>query len=128
MDKTILVGPDIEEGKKLLALLDQSDLEIASAFWYYRDESEVYRLAIVTPFFEKHGPRKTYEKIQKVIRNNPDVTISLSEVFPMGPNDPLNKGLRTLLTKGASDVSGERITQSVVDGIYIDDVYLYRVS
>ena len=128
MDKAILAGPDIEEGKKLLKLLDQSELKIVSAFWYYRSESEVYRLAIVTPFFEKYGPRRTYEKIQSVLRSNPEIAIVLNEISAMGPNDPLNRGLRTLLANGAPELSGERITQSVVDGIYIDDAYLYRVG
>ena len=127
MDKAILVGYSIEEGKKLLKELDQSNLEVTSAFWYYVSESEQYRLVIVTPFFEKHGPRKTYEKVQKVLRSEKDLDLTLSDIYLMGPDDPLNKGLRALLSSG-SELSGERITQSVVDGIYIDDAYLYRVG
>ena len=129
MDKTILVGFSVVEGEKLLNRLDQSNLlEVTSAFWYYVSESEQYRLVIVSPFFEKHGPRKTYEKIQKVIRSNEDLNLTLSDVSVMGPNDPLNEALRTLLPKGAPNISGQRITQSVVDGIYIDDAYLYRIG
>jgi hypothetical protein len=127
MDKTVLVGYSIEEGKKLLRELDQSNLEVTSAFWYYVSESEQYRLVIVTPFFEKHGPRKTYEKVQKVLRSDENLDLTLSDIYLMGPDDPLNKGLRALLNSG-SELSGERITQSVVDGIYIDDAYLYRIG
>ncbi|MGB3777974.1 MAG: hypothetical protein WA960_06420 [Tunicatimonas sp.] len=127
MDKAILVGPDIEEGKKLLELLDQSDLKIVSAFWYYRSESEVYRLVIVTPFFEKYGPRRTYEEIQRVLRGNPEIAISLDEVSAMGPNDKLNKLLRLAISTGPG-ISGIRFTGNVINGTYIEDAYLYRVG
>ncbi|MGB3850317.1 MAG: hypothetical protein WA958_10145 [Tunicatimonas sp.] len=127
MDKAILVGPDIEEGEKLLNLLDQSDLEVVSAFWYYRSESEVYRLAIVTSFFEKHGPRKTYEKVQSVLRSNPQITISLNEVSAMGPNDKLNTLLKSAISTG-SGISGIWFTGNVINGTYIEDAYLYRIN
>lgn len=124
MDRAILVGPDIKEGKKLLEKLDQTDLQITEAFWYYRSGPEVYRLMVVTPFFEKYGLRKTYEKIQKALRNNSDINLSLNEISVIGPNDPLSK----LLTNNKYDMSGKRLTGSVVNGVYVDDVYFYRTG
>jgi hypothetical protein len=127
MDKTVLVGYSIEGGKSLLKELDQSDLEVTSAFWYYVSESEQYRLVIVTPFFDRHGPKKTYEKVQKVLRSDKNFDLTLSDIHLMGPGDPLNKGLRALLSS-EFELSGVRITQSVVGGTYIEDAYLYRIG
>lgn len=127
MDKAILVGPDIEEGKRLLEKIDQSDLKVTSAFWYYVSESEIYRLVIVTPFFEKHGPRKTYEKIQKILRNNNDINLSLGTISVMGPNDHLNKILKAA-TNAIPEVSGVRLTGNAIHNTYIEDAYLYRIG
>ena len=127
MDKTILVGFDVEEGEKLLNKLDQTGLEITSAFWCYMDEYERYRLVIATPSFDKYGIRKTYEKIQKVLRSNEDIDLSLETVLVLSPNDRLNKAMRTKFSTGPG-ISGIRLTGNVIDGIYIEDAYIYRIN
>jgi hypothetical protein len=40
MDKKTLVNIDIDEGKKILEFLDNSDLRISSAFWFYLQDIE----------------------------------------------------------------------------------------
>ena len=127
MDKTMLVGFNAKEGQKLLYKLDQSGLKVTSAFWCYMDEYERYRLVIVTPFFDKHGVRKTYEKIQKVLRSNEDIDLSLETVLVMSPDARLNKAMRTKFRTGTG-ISGIRLTGNVIDGTYIEDAYLYRVN
>ncbi|MCU1273426.1 MAG: hypothetical protein JWO48_857 [Bryobacterales bacterium] len=52
MDQGILVGPEIEAGKKLIEALDASGFRVKAAFWFYREESEEWRLYIATPLSE----------------------------------------------------------------------------
>ena len=131
MDKKTLVtldSVDIEEGKKLLEALDCSNLSVSAAFWYYLDGPETYRLMIVTPFYDKYGPRKTYEKIQRATLNS-KVSINLrwDAVSVLGLKNELYKSLHTTVQTGI-DMAGKRLTGSVIDGTYIDDAYFYRLS
>ena len=131
MDKKILVTldtTDIEEGKKLVEKLDQSNLPVVGAFWYYMDGPERYRLMIVTPYYEEYGPKKTYEKIQKATeKNGADINLAWDAVSALGPNNELYKSLRTIADTGF-DIEGRRLTGDVINGTYIEDAYLYRVN
>jgi len=62
MDKKTLVNIDIEEGKKVINLLDNSGMKILSAFWLFLPEIQEWRLMLATPDIDKYGRRKTYEK------------------------------------------------------------------
>lgn len=131
MDKKLLVtlsSVDIEEGKKLLRKLDQSGLPVVGAFWYYMEGPETYRLVIVTPYYEKHGPKKTYEKIQEAIRDKEtDINLAWDAVSAIGPGNQLYKSLRTI-KDSYPDIAGSRLTGNVVNGTYIEDAYLYRIN
>ena len=131
MDKKTLVvlSPvDIKEGKKLLERLDQSDLPVVGAFWYYMDGPEKYRLMIVTPHYEKYGPKKTYEKIQEAIRDKGlNINLAWDAVSAIDPSNQLYKSLKTTFDTG-SDIAGSRLTGDVINGTYIEDAYLYRVN
>ncbi len=131
MDRKTLVTLDqsaIEEGRKLIDALDGSDLQVAAAFWYYMDGPETYRLVIATAYYDKYGPHKTYEKIEEVIRNSQrSIDLRWDAVSVVSLDSELYKGLNQTAPVG-NGMKGKRLTQSVVDGIYIEDAYLYRVS
>ena len=119
---------DIEEGRKLIDALDGSDLQVAAAFWYYMDGPETYRLVVATAYYDKYGPQKTYEKIEEVIRKGQhSIDLRWDAVSAIGLDSELYKVLNRAASAG-NGMKGKRLTQSVVDGIYIDDAYLYRVG
>ena len=98
MDRRTLVTLDrldIEEGQKLLDVLDHSDLSVAAAFWYYMDGPEMYRLMIATPYYDKHGPRKTYKKIQEAIqKSKTDIDLGWATVSVLGLKDQTVRTLK----------------------------------
>ena len=59
MDNATLVKPDIEAGRQLLQGLDEANFDVQAAFWFYREESEEWRLYIATPLVAKMGPRES---------------------------------------------------------------------
>ena len=131
MDRNTLVTLDqldIEEGRKLLDALDSSDLPVVAAFWYYMDGPGTYRLILATPYYDRYGPQKTYEKIEEVSQKS-QITIDLrwDAVSAIGLDNELYKSLNGILATG-TNVAGKRLTNSVVNGIYIEDAYLYRVG
>jgi hypothetical protein len=128
MDKKVLVSIDIEAGKKLLEILDKTNMEITSAFWFYLSEIEEWRLILATKLVEKEGPRKAYTNLLENIGNYvKDIDIPLEAITLISPNDPLNLLLREAIQTGHG-ISGIRFSGNVINGILIKDSYLYRIN
>ncbi|MEK7395463.1 MAG: hypothetical protein AAB116_00865, partial [Candidatus Poribacteria bacterium] len=72
MDRTALVelviGIDIEGGKRLLKALDEAGINVPGAFWLYFPESEEWRLVFVMPKIKKEGSLKAYKLIDNELR------------------------------------------------------------
>lgn len=128
MNKKILVGIDLEEGKKVLEELDKAGLRIASAFWLYLTEVEEWRLMLAMPSIDTHGRKKTYAKIWEVLdRNRSTLNIPLDAISLISPNDKLNQLLRSVAKTGKG-LSGIRFSGNVINGTLIEDSYIYRVN
>jgi hypothetical protein len=59
MDKTTLVEPYIEEGRRFLKLLEVAGVRVNAALWQKDQFSSQWRLLIVTPLIEKLGVKGT---------------------------------------------------------------------
>lgn len=127
MDKKTLVNIDIEEGKKLIDLLDRSGMNISSAFWLYLTEIQEWRLMLATPDIDTLGRKKTYAKILELLNQHLEsIDMPLDAISVISPEQELNRHLRTVVKKG-KEISG-RFSGIVVNGTLIEDIYLYRVN
>ena len=107
MDQSILVGPEIEAGKKLIEALDASDFRVKAAFWFYREESEEWRLYIATPLVKEQGPREAYSKVID--------SIDLSKISVVDPGEKLVTVLSLAMQRVlASPISASTATASMV--------------
>lgn len=128
MDKKTLVNIDIAEGKKILEFLDDSALKISSAFWFYLQDIEEWRLIFATPEIDVEGPKKTYAKVQKIFQKyKNEINIPLEAVSIVSPTNQLILLLRSAINTG-SEISGIRFSGNVINGELITDSYLYRVT
>ncbi|WP_162417795.1 hypothetical protein [Cyclobacterium roseum] len=128
MDKKTLVNIDIEEGKKVLEALDDSNLSISSAFWFFLDDIEEWRLFFVAPDFDLVGPKKLYSKVQKILQDHKnEINIPLEAISLISPKDQLIGILKMAITTGPG-ISGIRFSGNVINGVLIKDAYIYRVN
>lgn len=128
MDKKTLVNIDIEEGKKLLEILDKSSIKITSAFWFYLTEIEEWRLMLATKLIEEVGPQKAYTKLlENTNKHKETIDIPLEAITLISPNDPLNLLLKSAIKTGPK-ISGVRFSGNVINGVLIKDSYLYRIN
>ena len=143
MVKTSLVEQDLAEGRRLLDALTEpteftigrrrlsfggsSRFRIKAAFWWYLPESLEWRLVIATPLVDEEGPLATYRDIQKVLTWHPDLNLSLQNISVLSPKDKLVRLFRKAV-QIAPDPVGVRFTRSALDGTYIEDAYVYRLS
>jgi hypothetical protein len=128
MDKTALVEKDIKDGETLIKALDKTDFQVHSALWFYLPESDEWRFIIASPLIDKEGPIKAYTYVRKELAKlSPPVGISLKNISIFSPNNDLIKLLKVAITTGPG-ISGVRFTRNVINNVFIEDVYIYRIQ
>ncbi len=131
MDKPTLVDADMKAGEALLKKLDKIKFDVKAAFWFYMPDSEEWRLFLALPLFDEKGPKKTYEEVQSLLPRlkeelEQDYELTLQNISVVSPSDDLIKLLKTAVKTGPG-VSHIRFARNVVNNVFIEDAYIYRV-
>ena len=127
MVKTALVETLKEAGNRLIQTLDVSDLEITAALWFYETETDSWRLLLATPLVATEGSRAAYERILQVLSSHPEIELHLTDITVLPPSDPLLQLLRTAIRTGHT-IAGITFSRTVINGTYIEDAYIYRIT
>lgn len=116
----------IEEGASLVRRLDETGVIVAAAFWFYLDEPDTWTLILTSPDVQSKGPKQMYERLQEVLHGFSELKLSDISVFPS--DDPLPKLLRVAIATDPRAVSGIRFSRNTINGRFIEDAYIYRLS
>jgi hypothetical protein len=129
-----MVTPDlraemIDAGRRLLELLDRHKFRPRAAFWFYFPESDRWRFVVASPEVRVRGPQAAYRKVQALARKVPGAAdiFAAGDVTVVKDNDPLIVLLRNAIATGPG-ISGIRFTNNAVNGTFIDDAYIYRLT
>lgn len=126
--KEALVSEMVLAGADLIAHLDKAGFSVFAALWLYVPESETWRLVMASPEVRLDGPKKAYKKIQSVLARMPvdKPRIELNEITVLDSKDSfissLKAGIQTV--KG---ISGIRLIKTAINGLFIEDAYIYRM-
>jgi hypothetical protein len=115
---------DIELGRALVQALD-NELPITAALWLYRPQDEEWRLILASSFVDWYGPSSTYEQVQLVLRST-ELSLPLSMISVTSPRDPMITILRSAVATGPG-FANVRFSRNTVDGLYIEDAFIYRL-
>ena len=131
MVKTTLVDADMKAGEALLSKLDEIEFDVRAALWFYMPDSEEWRLNFASPAVDEKGPKDAYETVQSQLPElkeelEQDYELSLQNISVVSPNDDLVKLLRTAVKTGPG-VSHIRFARNVINNMFIEDAYIYRV-
>jgi hypothetical protein len=121
-----LVDNLIEDGKLLVQALDETGIDVQAALWFYDSDSEDWRLLIASHTLQAQGPLGAYATIQTALDAIPHQSLALSGVRVISPDDPLIKALRMAIRTGPG-IAGIRFSRNVIDHVFIEDAYIYRV-
>jgi hypothetical protein len=127
MDRTLLVGFDVKEGERLIEALDAANFPISAALWLYVSESDQWRLVIASPTYDKLGPLAAIKQVQTVLLSLEQSELVLSNIQVIGDKGQLVKALRSEARSGV-DFSGKRLSQTMLDRVFIPEAYVYRVQ
>ncbi len=122
-----LVESKIEKGRRVVEHLERSGFEVESALWFYVSASHKWSLYLVTPTVDKTGSKTVYSRLQRLLVDVlPQSELSLSDISLLSPHSELIQRLRKAVRTGPG-ISGVRISRSTIDGVFIQDAYVYRL-
>src|SRR5712691_8039320 len=128
MDTTALVENWIDEGKRLVEHLVHSHFPVDAALWLYFPEAAEWRLVVATPLYDTKGSRATYARIDTVLNGvTPPPQIAWTNITVRSPSDELIEALRSANRIGAG-VVGRRLRGVALDGVFIEDAYIYLIA
>lgn len=130
MDKKVLVGQSIQEGKLLVQKLDKTNLRPRSALWFYQTELDEWKLFLAIKDLETVGPIKMYTDLQKIIKENSAVIhiLSLEDIILIETTHPLIGILKSIFSTDQNSIGEIRFTNNVINNFLIEDALIYRIS
>ena len=127
MAKTILVGPDLELGERILHFLDRAKFPVSVALWIMMDEEDRnWTLLISTPIYDQEGQGEAYSQLVTALQST-EYTLGQLPIRLESNRKPLVKALRKIFGKTAS-VHGMRLGGHMIGGVWVDDAYVYRIK
>ena len=119
----------IESGKSLVQKLDASGAKVDAAFWFYFPDVGTWKLMLSLPALVVEGPKKAYRRIQSALGQLPaaERAFSLDDVAIAKPDAAILSLLRVALKTGPG-ISDIRFTDNVINGVVVNDAYIYRLT
>lgn len=125
--RDVLSDAMIEAGARLVERLDANNAEIVSAFWIYFEEERVWQLMLSSPHVVTEGPKQFYRRVLVANRQaaQDESVISMDDIAVTGMADEMVQLVRAAIHTG-KEISGIRFSRNTVNGIFIEDSYIYR--
>lgn len=119
----------IDAGTNLTQHLDAGAFGVEASMWFFNADSSSWRFVIASPHVDSSGIKAAYKKVQETLATSANGygAIHLRDITLVSPNDPLIKLLRTVIKTG-NGVSGVRFSRNLINGILIEDAYIYRLN
>jgi len=127
MVKIPLVGELIQDGKRLIDLLEADGLAVTSAFWLFDEDDDKWSLVIALPFVDENGPLPAYQRLP-VLMEQSDSWLALDPGFVSfwGPNEWRFQKLRDR-AESAEHTPRNRY-RGALPTVVLDDSYVYRLQ
>ena len=118
----------ISAGERLARYLNDSALEIDALLWLYLPDLNAWRFVIATPEVKAKGPKGVYQKLRAIISDMPleEQPVDSDDIMVLDSSDPLIQLLRTAIKTGAG-ISGIRFSRNVINGVLIEDAFIYKL-
>ena len=129
MVRSELTSQLIADGEVLIRDLDTHRLRVEAAFWFLAPDLDAWKLLIASPLTTSKGPKRAYQQIQKSLNRLKGriQELRLDDVAILRPDEPLLTLLRVALRTGPG-ISGIRFTGNVINGQFIPDAHIYRIT
>ncbi|MGZ8227235.1 MAG: hypothetical protein ACXWT3_11445 [Methylococcaceae bacterium] len=116
-------------GECLIRRLDATDAKVQAAFWLLDAEDKTWKLTIVSPLVESEGPKNYYKRINDINESaKPDENvIALHDISVSNTDNRIVKAIKRSVL-GDAILGNNRLGRNTLGGVYIEDMYLYRMD
>ena len=127
MAAAVLVDSDVEMGRELLRILDETKFPVTAAAWIFFPDIEEWRLVIRTPKAEKNLQQALLElAVSLDERGDLRRRLDLSRVRLVPPKDKMLAAMGSVVrVEGTSNI---RFARNVINGVVVDDALIYRLA
>lgn len=118
----------IEAGATLARRLEANNFPTTAALWFFNVDSSSWRYVIASAQVDLVGIKLAYKKVQETLSAlaSDEMSINLRDITLLSPNDPLVHLLKTGIKTG-NGMSGIRFTKNLINGVLIEDAFIYRL-
>ncbi len=116
-------------GESLIKRLDEIDSKVQAAFWILDAEDKTWKLTIVSPLVESEGPKSYYRRIDNINESAKadEYVIALHDINVSDTDNRIVKAMKRSML-GNSILGNNRFGRNTLGGVYIEDMYLYRMD
>lgn len=128
MVKPMLTDDMIAVGAELVRRLDETNLELRAAFWWYSVDDGAWRLLLAFPKVKQLGPRIFYRKVDSVLQR----IVGAREIVPLwdtkviDASDPVVRAVKSV--RKVSGARRPRVSGTMMKGVMIDEALIYRAA
>ncbi len=127
MDQDSLVKPLIDVGEEILHRLDAAGVDPEVAMWFWVEEQSRWWYVVAGGALERLTPKAGYEVLHVALSGmEPPFPIGMDQVSVQRMNDPAVRLVSKMLH--LPSFGGVRLTNNVVNGVTIQDAYVYRMD
>jgi hypothetical protein len=124
--KEALLDRHIAAGANVVSELDRRNQHVTSALWYYYPDAAEWRLLLASRSFDAKGSKQSYADISRLLADMGESVdgVTLDDIKLVLSNDQLVPVLRKITR--ANGLSRIRMTANNFNGVYVDDMLIYR--
>lgn len=116
-------------GQFLIEKLDKTNAKVYAAFWLLDAEEKIWKLVIVSPLVETEGTKNYYKRISDIyqaVAIDEDI-VALHDIDVCDTDNRIINALKNSVL-GNAILGNNRLGKNIINGIYIEDMYLYRMD
>ncbi len=114
----------IATGAELTKSLDRAQWPVVASLWLFNPERNDWRLLLASPKVDQEGPRESYRHVDEVLRGM-STEVTLANVSVISPKDPIVRAIQSVY-RADRDIEIHRRFRTAINGVFIDDAYVYR--
>jgi hypothetical protein len=124
MDHELLVDPQIEDGKALIAHLVRDGFDITVAFWVKTSEEGLWFLYLGSKTVAIMTLADAYRAIFAALRQIPNAAITLSQIKLVAPDNPIAAEVIDIRDRYPARWATRYLGQSL-GKVFIEEAYIY---
>lgn len=121
-----LSDKQIADGKRFIQALDEAGVVSSAALWFWSAPAKTWHYVLASPLVEPNQDMPV--KIAAVLAlMPPDFAVNRDNLKLYPPQAELVRNLQNMIQTGPG-VSAIRMTGNVINGVRIEDAYVYRLN